>query len=79
MISTRLVHPEFREGDDVVLAEGTYQGTPGVFVRFRKDANWADITERNGSTRSHPVVWLAHSKGTIRGSIGLIPTAAEVA
>lgn len=69
----------FRKGDQVVLAKGTYQGTPGVFVRFRKDFNWADITKRNGSTRSHPVAWLAHSKGTIRGSIGLIPTAPEVA
>jgi hypothetical protein len=69
----------FREGDEVVLAKGTYQGTSGIFVRLRKDVNWADITERNGSTRSHPVAWLAHSKGTIRGSIGLIPTAPEVA
>jgi len=51
----------FREGDEVVLAEGTYQGTPGVFLRLREDTNWADITERNGSIRSHPVVWLTHS------------------
>jgi hypothetical protein len=51
----------FREGDEVVLAKGTYQGTLGVFVRFRKDAKWADITERNGSIRSHPVAWLDHS------------------
>ena len=35
----------FREGDDVVLAEGTYQGTTGVFLRLREDANWADIAE----------------------------------
>jgi len=27
---------------------------------FREDANWADITERNGAIRSHPVKWLAH-------------------
>jgi len=57
----------FREGDEVVLADGTYQGTPGVFLRLKADVNWADITERNGSIRSHPVVWLAHSTA-IRGS-----------
>jgi len=53
--------PAFREGDEVVLAEGTYQGTPGVFLRLRQDVKWADITERDGSIRSHPVEWLAHS------------------
>jgi hypothetical protein len=63
--STRPVGPVFREGDEVVLAEGTYQGTPGVFLRLRKDANWADIAERNGSIRRHPVAWLAHSAGAI--------------
>ncbi len=60
MTSVRPVTPVFSEGDEVVLAEGTYQGTPGVFVRLRKDANWADITERNGSIRNHPVAWLDH-------------------
>jgi hypothetical protein len=59
------VSASFREGDEVVLAEGTYQGTPGVFLRLREDANWADITERNGTVRSHPVAWLAHSTGAI--------------
>jgi hypothetical protein len=53
--------PEFQEGDAVVLAEGTYQGTPGIFLRLRQDPKWADITERDGSVRSHPVEWLAHS------------------
>jgi len=53
--------PEFREGDRVVLANGTYQGTPGVFLRLRKDVKWADITERNGGIREHPVAWLAHA------------------
>jgi hypothetical protein len=52
----------FREGDEVILAEGTYQGTRGVFVRLKKDVNWADITERNGSVRSHPVAWLEHTQ-----------------
>ena len=55
----------FREGDDVVLAEGTYQGTTGVFLRLREDVNWADITEHNGNVRSHPVIWLAHSASVI--------------
>jgi len=57
MMNTR----EFREGDEVVLATGSHQGTPGVFLRLRPDASWADIRERDGSIRSHPVVWLAHS------------------
>ena len=67
MLSTRPVGPAFREGDEVVLAEGTYQGTPGVFLRLKEDINWADITERDGGIRSHPVAWLAHSTGAIRG------------
>jgi hypothetical protein len=54
-------NPVFREGDEVVLAEGSHQGTPGVFVRLRQDPGWADITERNGKVRSHPVQWLAHA------------------
>jgi hypothetical protein len=58
---TPAVSPAFRDGDEVVLAEGTYQGTPGVFLRFKEDANWADITERSGDVRSHPVAWLAHN------------------
>jgi hypothetical protein len=53
----------FKEGDEVVLAEGSYQGTPGVFLHLRADVNWADIQERDGSTRNHPVAWLAHATG----------------
>ena len=68
MINTARVHPVFREGDEVVLAEGTYEGTPGVFLRLKEDVNWADITERNGRIRSHPVVWLAYSRLAIRGA-----------
>jgi transcription antitermination factor NusG len=67
MMSNRPVATEFREGDEVVLAEGTYQGTPGVFVRLTKDANWADIKERDGRVRSHPVAWLDHSTGATSG------------
>jgi hypothetical protein len=57
----------FREGDEVVLAEGTHQGTLGVFLRLREDVNWADITERDGVVRSHPVVWLDHSTDATPG------------
>lgn len=60
MITVKPLSSNFREGDQVVLAAGTYQGTFGVFVRFRTDANWADIAERNGEIRSHPVAWLGH-------------------
>jgi hypothetical protein len=67
MPSNRPVAQGFREGDEVVLAEGTYQGTPGIFVRLKKDVNWADVTERNGSVRSHPVAWLNHSTSVTSG------------
>ena len=59
----------FHEGDEVVLAEGTYQGTQGVFVRLKEDPKWADIAERNGSVRSHPVAWLDHVTRAVRGSM----------
>lgn len=61
-MSNTAVERVFRKGDAVILAKGSYQGTPGVFVALRADANWADITEWNGRTRSHPVEWLAHLK-----------------
>jgi hypothetical protein len=60
VISNKPIGPVFCEGDEVVLAEGTYQGTLGRFLRLRDDVNWADIAESNGRTRCHPVVWLAH-------------------
>jgi hypothetical protein len=47
-----------RPGDKVVLAEGPYQGTPGVLLRLKEDANWAEIREWDNKVRSHPVVWL---------------------
>jgi hypothetical protein len=65
MKSTSPAGPAFCEGDDVVLAAGPYQGSPGVFLRLREDINWADITESDGRIRSHPVVWLAHSATAI--------------
>ncbi len=60
MMSTSTIGLAFHEGDKVVLATGTYQGTSGTFLRLREDTAWADITERNGNIRSHPVAWLAH-------------------
>jgi hypothetical protein len=61
MAQSETVTPIFHEGDEVVLVHGTYQGTLGVFVRLRDDVGWADIVERNGAVRSHPVAWLGHS------------------
>jgi len=59
MTDTIAVVPPFREGEEVVLALGTYQGTRGVFLRLREDTAWADITQRDGAIRSHPVAWLS--------------------
>ena len=64
MIETTVVSQIFREGENVVLAQGSYAGTPGVFLHLRDDPNWADIAERDGSVRRHPVAWLAHSTTT---------------
>ena len=61
MAHTEAVTPMFHEGDEVILLEGTYQGTLGVFLRLRDDVRWADITERGGAVRSHPVAWLGHA------------------
>ena len=68
MTSTQAAAPTFREGDEVVLAHGSYQGTPGVFLRLKEDTKWADIRERNGAIRSHPVIWLAHGAKPIPAS-----------
>jgi hypothetical protein len=57
----------FREGDAVVLAEGTYQGTPGIFLCLRGDVHWADIAESGGRVRSHPVAWLVLA-GSVRAA-----------
>jgi hypothetical protein len=59
-MSTQAAASTFREGDEVVLAKGSYQSTLGIFLRLKEDTNWADISERHGVTRSHPVIWLAH-------------------
>lgn len=61
MIDAHRIHTPFQEGDAVVLAEGPYQGSPGVFLRLTEDdVNWAEINEGNGIIRHHPVVWLQH-------------------
>ena len=61
--------PVFHEGDEVVLVAGSYQGTLGVFVRLKSDFAWADVMERNGEVRSHPVVWLRHAVARVPGSV----------
>ena len=61
MINENTDGTAFREGDEVVRAHGSYQGTLGRFLRLGNDINWAEIVERDGSIRSHPVIWLAHS------------------
>jgi hypothetical protein len=70
MLSTKPAEGPFREGDEVVLAHGSYQGTLGVFIGLRPDVNWADVTESNGRVRCHPVAWLALSNAAPR----LVPT-----
>ena len=68
MTNINAARSTFREGDEVVLASGTYTGTEGVFLRFKKDVKWADIRERNGEIRSHPVLWLAYAAKVDPGS-----------
>ncbi len=59
MTGIRPIDSLFRAGDEVFLAEGTYQGTTGIFINLRADSKWADIKESTGAIRSHPVAWLA--------------------
>jgi len=67
MNQTKVVVSEFRKGDEVELVAGSYQGTLGVFVGLREDVKWADIAERNGDVRRHPVEWLGHAKARTSG------------
>ena len=69
MLDDRIDGETFHEGDMVVLARGTYQGTPGVFVRLQGDVNWAEIRESDGSLWSHPVAWLAHAPSVLPTSV----------
>ncbi len=68
MIKSRHPGPPFVAGDEVVMAIGSHQGTPGVFVKLRADPNWADILERDGQVRSHPLQWmvLASSRAPVK-------------
>jgi hypothetical protein len=68
MTTVRPIAPGFQSGEAVVLAQGTYQGTRGVFLNLREDAGWADIEETGGLVRSHPVAWLEHSVRTVEHS-----------
>ena len=68
MTSDKPAGAVFREGDEVVLTEGTYQGTLGVFIGLKKDGGWADIKERNGNVRSHPVAWMDHPAARLPGA-----------
>lgn len=61
----------FKEGDEVVLARGSNQGTPGIFLRVRTDPKWADIMHDSGVVKMHPVEWLDHKN---HGPESLTPT-----
>lgn len=61
MMKSSYAGPVFLAGEEVMLAMGSYQGTPGIFLNLKEDPNWADIQERNGSVRKHPLAWLVHS------------------
>jgi hypothetical protein len=65
MTSIRPIAPGLQEGEAVVLARGTYQGTRGVFLLLRDDPSWADIEESGGGICSHPVAWLEHAARTV--------------
>ena len=69
MMNTLPADPTFCEGDEVVLARGSYQGTLGVFLGLKEDVKWANIRERNGNVRSHPVEWLAHGTSATPGLV----------
>jgi hypothetical protein len=62
------MHERCRLLADPLSQEHTYD-TSGVFVRLRDDVKWADIAERNGSVRSHPVAWLVHSPSDTRNPV----------
>ncbi len=67
MIATKVDAPVLREGDEVVLTDGPYKGSLGVFIGLRDDPNWADIKGRDGKVMAHPVEWLARSTAATPG------------
>jgi hypothetical protein len=54
---TAQVHPAFCEGDEVVLTKGTYEGTPGVFLRLKEDTTWGP-TSPSEMAVSAATLWL---------------------
>ena len=66
--------PEFRTGDRVFLAEGPYQGTPGVFLALAPDVKWAEIEEPKNKVRRHPVEWLRLAVLSIFAFVFLTPS-----
>jgi hypothetical protein len=64
MTTVRPIPSGFHKGEAVVLARGSYQGTPGIFLQLRADPAWADIQETNGDVRGHPVEWLERATKT---------------
>ena len=75
MIGSREIsNPEFRAGDRVFLAEGPYQGTPGVFLALTQDVKWAEIEEPKNKVRRHPVEWLRLAVLSILAFVLLTPS-----
>jgi hypothetical protein len=50
-MSTNVAETGFCEGEEIVLAQGTYQDTPDIFVGYSKDTNWTEIQEGGGNIR----------------------------
>ena len=61
-----MAEKEFVSEEPWAVAEGTYQGTSGVFLHLRPDVHWADIQETSGVIRSHPMQWLRQATGSDR-------------
>lgn len=68
-INTYLDRNKFRQGGEVVLVRGWYQGTPDIFFRLKGDPAWAQVTEATEPSVSHPVEWLAHSNPSNEGEL----------
>ncbi len=52
-------NPAFREGDEVVLALGSYQGTLSVFLRLRTPTGRTSASATATSEVTQPSGWLA--------------------
>jgi hypothetical protein len=60
-IADAIDNPRFREGDQVVLAEGPHKFVYGTFLHLKDDVEWAAIQQSDGQIRSHPVEWMQNS------------------